>query len=527
MSGSPAAERSAADPERVAEAVARRCDGAPVTLHETHISWVFLAGERAYKLKKPIVLDFLDYGTVARRRALCHEEVRLNARLAAELYLGVSAVAERADRLEISDESDLAAVDYVVEMRRYDEKATLAARVDAGLVSAGQMAPVGEMLARFHAECPPRLEANGLAAVRHEVRQNLSELADACALPVMLARVTALGRFLDAWITAHAGLLEARGRDGCVREVHGDLRAEHVIMSPRLSVVDCVEFDPALRTLDVADDLAFLVMDLTAHGVEPCAAALVAAYRRFGGDCGPDELLWFYAVHRALIRAKVALMRAAQGGMQATDHGLVAVAERCAWRARRAPALVVCGVPGSGKSHVASALHTMTGAPVVSSDVVRKELAGLAADERAPEAAYGAEPNERTYRELGRRAAEVMAVGAGVIVDATFRHRADREAFAGGWQNASGMVYVQCLAPADVLRHRGAARELDPRRISDAGAGVVERERDRFDPLDETSAGRHLLLRTDRDVAEIVGDLLALLDRRLGDEAVSDPARSP
>ncbi len=505
-----------ADPARVREAVVRRSRGAPVAVHETHISWVFVAGDRAFKLKKPVVLDFLDYGTPGRRRAMCHEEVRLNARLAPDVYVGVRSVVDRGDRLEIADDGDPAAIDYVVEMRRYDERATLAALADAGRIAFVQMAAVGERLAAFHAGCPPQRGVLGSQAVRHELHENLSELADACADPAMTARTGALGRLLDAWVTAHAPLLDARGDRGLIREVHGDLRAEHVIVAPGLSIVDCVEFDRGLRTLDVADDLAFLVMDLCGHGAAGAARDLMSVYRQAGGDCGPDELVWFFAVHRALIRAKVALVRARQSGGDRDElERLLAVADRCAWRARGRLALVVCGVPASGKSHLAHALGAMAGCPVISSDVVRKELAGLVAHDPGPETLYTPEAGRRTYREVGRRAGAAVVAGHGVLVDATFRHRADRDAFSEGWADAAPIIFAQCVAPADVLRCRAVARDADLREISDATLEVVERERERFEALSEVAASRHLVLRTDRDTDAIIADLLALLDLRL------------
>jgi uncharacterized protein len=518
-------DRIAADPQRLRDALGSGCPPRPVEVRETHISWVFLVGDRAYKLKKPLVLDFLDYGTPARRRAMCHEELRLNARLAPDLYLAVKAVAARGGAVEITDEEDPAAVDYVVEMCRYDEDATLAALADAGQLAHGQVAAVGARLARFHAACRSREVPRGSLAIREEVHENLSELTGVCADPALTSRIGVLARFLDAFVTIHEAMLDDRARHGLIREGHGDLRAEHVIMAPRLGIVDCVEFDPGLRTLDVADDLAFLVMDLCAHSAEPAARELVAAYRSAGGDCGRDELVWFFAVHRALIRAKVALVRSRQTTAAARDdrevRRPVEVAERCAWRARGAPALVVCGVPASGKSHLADALGAMAGCPVLSSDVVRKELGGLAAHDRGAPSLYTREVSARVYRELGRRAASAMAAGHGVLVDATFRRRADRDAFREGWAGAGPVTFVQCVAPAEVLRLRALAREQDPSRISDAGIDVVRHELGRLEALDEADPSHHLILRTDRSAEAAIADLLALLDLRLMDDAVA------
>lgn len=524
MSATAPLELTAADPQRLRDALQSECPPGHVELRETHISWVFLVGDRAYKLKKPLVLDFLDYGTPARRRAMCHEELRLNARLAPELYLSVKAVVERGGRLEITDETDTAALDYVVEMRRYDERRTLAALADLGQVTPGRMTLVGERLAAFHAACPSLEASQGSQLVRRELDENLTELTAACADAAMTRRIGALGRFLGTFVAAHRATLDDRARRGLIREGHGDLRAEHVITAPRLSVVDCVEFDPGLRTLDIADDLAFLVMDLCAHGAEPAARQLIAAYRSAGGDCGRDELVWFFAVHRALIRAKVALVRGRQATGAGDDselRGLVEVGERCAWRGRGAPAVVVCGVPASGKSHLADALCALAGCPLLSSDVVRKELGGLAPHDRGTPSLYTPEVSARVYRELGRRSA-VLAGGHGVLVDATFRRRADRDAFREGWADAAPVTFVQCVAPAEVLRRRALARERDPVRISDAGIEVVGRELARFEPLDEVDPSHHLVLRTDRTAEAAIADLLALLDLRLvGDAAAA------
>ncbi len=512
-------DRSAAGPGQLREALASGCPPRPVEVRETHISWVFLVGDRAYKLKKPIVLDFLDYGSAARRRAMCHEELRLNARLAPDLYLAVKGVADRDGRLVITDESEPAAIDYVVEMRRYDEHGTLAALADLGQVTAGQMALVGERLAAFHTASASAQVVRGSEVVRRELHENLCELNAVCADGALQARIGALGRFLDAFLSVHGAVFDDRAQRELIREGHGDLRAEHVIMTPRLSIVDCVEFDPDLRTLDVADDVAFLVMDLCAHGAEPAARELIAAYRSAGGDCGRDELVWFFAVHRALIRAKVALVRSRQSMAAAhEDSGvrrLVEVAERCAWRARGAPALVVCGAPASGKSHLADALGAMAGAPVLSSDVVRKELGGLAPHDRGTPSLYTREASARVYRELGRRAATAITASHGVLVDATFRRRADRDAFREGWAGVAPVTFVQCVAPAEILRLRAMAREHDPARISDAGLDVVARELGHFQPLDEVEPAHHVLLRTDREAQAAIADLLALLDLRV------------
>ena len=498
---------------------------ASVEVKETHISWVFLAGERAFKLKKPIVLDFLDYGTPERRRAMCLEEVRLNRRLAIDIYLGVRGVALTGDGVALIDHDDPRAVDYVVEMRRYDETHTLAARLERGELQRGEVVEIGAMLARFHSDArqvaPDR---SPVLAAERRFERNLHELLGDVEQRGEIERVLGLERFAHAFVTAHAQTFAARARRGQIREGHGDLRAEHVLLGDRIQIVDCVEFGPELRELDVADDLAFLVFDLAARGGERFSQALVDAYRKAGGDPGPDSLIAFYAAYRALVRAKVALVRAAQEPAGSSERGqqsarareLIALAERFAWRARTPLVIAVCGVPASGKSHLARALAKLAGLPHLSSDVIRKRLAGIRPTERAPEDTYSPEWNERTYAELGRRASDALGATGGAIVDATFRHRANRRAFMVALGTHRPLLFVECQAPGPVLAQRATHRAHQPDRASDAGLAVVLRERNRWEPLDELPASAHLTVRTDRPVEQITADVLALLDRRLG-----------
>ena len=505
-----------------------------VDVRETLVSWVFLAGDRAYKLKKPLVLPFLDYGTRQRRREMCGEEVRLNRRLAPDLYLGVRSVAASADGLALAAEDDPRAVDYLVEMRRFDEQRTLAAKLERGELKRGEVVALARVLARFHTRAP-RAAAAGVPvlAVERRMTENFHELLAIVEQRAEIEWVLALERFAHAFVVAHAQMLNARARCGCVREVHGDLRAEHVLLDETVQVIDCIEFDRRLREVDLADELAFLVMDLTAIGGERFARMLVRAYRDAGGDPGDDRLIAFYAAYRALVRAKVALLRAAQYPAVSSEHGhesaaardLLAVAERFAWRARLPLVIVVCGVPAAGKTHLAQALAEVSHLPHLSSDLTRKRLARIRPHQRAASAVYTPEFNLLTYAELGRRAARETTACGGAVVDATFRHRADRDAFADGFGDAAPVLFVECRAPARVLAERAAHRDREPRRVSDASLSVVVRESSAWEPLDELPPEAHVTLRSDRPVDAQLEDLRALLDTRIG--PLSTPLSEP
>ncbi len=524
-----AGAESRSDSDRVRAALCRpeayAHHPAKVVVRETHISWVFLAGEFAYKLKKPLVLDFLDYGTPERRRAMCQEEVRLNRRLAPDIYLGVRGVALHEARAELTEADDPRAADFVVEMRRYDERSTLASRLERGELRGDQLDEVAALLARFHRAAPrvPTASAPVLAAERR-FEENLQELLDRVEQRAEIGRVQALERFAHAFITRHAEVLQRRAARGFVREGHGDLRAEHVLIDGEVRIVDCVEFDPFLRQLDVADDLSFLVLDLVMLGTPELGESLVRAYRGAGGDPGDDGLIAFYAAYRALVRAKVELIRGAQLAPAGHAHAhrsalareLIAVAERFAWRARLPLVVVVCGLPASGKSELAGSLAHLSGLPHLSSDITRKQLVGVAPTQRAPADAYGPQWNARTYAELGRRTADTLSTTGGAIVDATFRHAADRRAFAQALDTGVPVVFVECDAPRAVLVERARRRQRDPQRVSDAGVDVVAGETEAWEPLDEVPGAAHLALRTDRPSDNVVADVMSLLDQLLG-----------
>ena len=252
----------------------RTYPGAPATVEvvETHCSWVFLAGDRAYKVKKSVTLGFLDYGTLERRRALCREEVRLNRRLAPRIYLGTLALVRAADRFALVPDRDRrvdddGVLEVAVEMRRFAEADTLAARAAAGTATDGDAERLGHLLAGFHLVARRPRDGHGASrALADAVRTTLDDLDAVHPGAVDGARLIALRRFLVSFLGGWTPALARRAARGLVREGHGDLRAEHVILSDPPQIVDCLEFDPALRIGDVALDLAFLVMDLEALG---------------------------------------------------------------------------------------------------------------------------------------------------------------------------------------------------------------------------------------------------------------------
>jgi hypothetical protein len=502
-------------------------DGFADDVRETHISWVFLKGARAYKVKKPVVLPFLDYGTVERRREMCRAEVTLNRRLAPDVYLGVrSLVPDPGGTLRLGAEDDRGAVEFAVEMRRYAEADTLAARLAAGTAGEAELAAVGERLAAFHRDADPDVRTDGAEAVKRDLDDDFATLRTLTAGTDAGAVVASCERAAAAFLTSHWEELDDRSRSGRVREGHGDLRLEHVLIGREVEVVDCVEFDPGLRRIDVAADLAFLVMELHEAGRGDLADVLVRSYRDAGGDAGSDALIAFFAAYRAEVRAKVALMRAGQlpgGGERsarerAHESSLLALAARLRWAARAPLVVALAGLSASGKTTVAEALAAASGFGHLNSDVVRKRMAGLAPEERAPERVYAGAISRATYAELGRLAAARAAEGA--IVDATFRRRADRDAFRAAIGDRATVLFAECRAPAAVLEARAAARERAGGGVSDAGVEILRRQQRDAEPLDEIDPRDHVLLRSDRPIAAILAELADALDRRAVESVV-------
>ena len=462
----------------------------PVRLVETHISRVLLTGEFAYKLKKPVRLAFLDYSTLERRRRFCEEELRLNRRYAPDLYLGVSAIAgpETAPRVDGTGD----AVEYAVKMRQFDPSDELDALVDAGRVDAGDVATLGARIATFHAAAGRVDPASPFSRPDAVQRVTLANFAELRRLPEMSSRDAAL-RGLERWIAGEFGhlrdLMQSRRDAGRVRECHGDLHCGNVVRwACELTPFDGIEFDPALRYLDVASDLAFLTMDLAVRGRRDLRHATLQAWAETLGDFEALRLLPYFETYRALVRAKVAALRALQhpAASEERTRDCAAVLRYADWACARArgarPALLItCGYSGSGKTRLAHSLAPELHALHLRSDVERKRLAGLGPldDSRSPPdgGIYSAEYTRRTYRRLRDCAADALAGGENVIVDAAFLKRDERErmlALADGL--AAPAAILHCVAPMDVLRERVAGRSRARTDASEAGVATLLRQ---------------------------------------------------
>jgi uncharacterized protein len=491
----------------------------PVVVHETHASWVFLAGEFAYKVKKPVRLAFLDYSTLSLRRAACLEEVRVNQELAPGIYLGVRAILCTSEGVRFAAQDTPGAVEYAVLMRRFDETHTLLGTIQTRSLTHAQIREVARRLADFHLGSPA-LAASGPAQVLDAWSANVEGL-ERVERPGAW-RLEAMRGFGEAFVHTHASEIERRVREGWVRDGHGDLRCEHVLLGPPVRVVDRIEFDPTLRHLDVACDLAFLAMDLEAHGRRWAARELVDAYRHAGGSPGSEQLRSFHCAYWALVRAKVALIAAASRKGRthrrewARAERLWRLAERLCWRARSPVAIVVCGAAASGKSTLAAELARRSQLPVVSSDAIRKRRAGLRATDRAAAEHYTKEFTRATYDQLSRDALAHLDRRGGVIVDATCHTKSERALLFDRLRRGNvTFLVVHCRASLQTALARAAARMQGPERISDATPRIVAEQFRRFQPLNELPAQSVLALDCEQDIDVQAARVTRVVDERI------------
>jgi len=490
----------------------------PVVVHETHASWVFLAGDRAYKVKKPLELGFLDYSTLARRHAACREEVDVNRDLAPDIYLGVLAILSTDAGFRLSEDGAPDAIEYAVEMVRFDEADTLAGLIQAGVLTHAIVAAVARRLADFH-RAAPIVEDLGAERVLAAWRQNIAELR-AIEHPEDWDLDAAAG-FGEAFAASHEHELQRRALSGLVRVGHGDLRCEHVLCFPTVRVVDRIEFDPDLLRVDIARDLAFLAMDLEAQGQGWAARELMESYSGVGLDIGGAELRSFYAAHCAFVRAKVTAIAAEERedeerqSRTADAQAFWDLGERLCWRARGPLAVVVCGPSASGKSTLAAELSRRSGMRVVSSDALRKAAAGLSRTDRGEPDLYSERSTRATYELLGREADSVVRQEGGVIVDATCRSRADRALlFHHLGNDGVKLLVVRCEASIEISLERATRRLRNKGRVSDATPEIAAEQFHTFEPLDELAWEMVLKVNTEHDLHAQIAQVTRAVERR-------------
>jgi uncharacterized protein len=437
---------------------------------ETPSAAVYFAGDRAYKLKKPVNLGFLDFTSVTARAQACAHETELNRRFAPDVYLGVADVRDATGEI----------CDHLVVMRRMPAHRRLSALVRAAAHVDGPLRQVARILAAAHAGAPRSAQisaAGSQDAVLQRWQDNISQTAAAAGLLLADNAFAEIDELVRQFLAGRGLLLEQRINAGRVMDGHGDLLADDIYClddGPR--ILDCLDFDDRLRRLDGLDDAACLVMDLERLGAADLGRRFADWYADFAGDQPPASLLHHYVAYRAFVRAKIACIRASEGAVAAGRDGRqLADLTLQHLRAGVVGLVLIGGLPGTGKSTLAGAIADSLAWTILSSDRIRKELAGIGPDADGRTAfgtgIYTPAWTARTYAELLRRAAELLARGESVILDASWSSAELRSAAAGlARKQHAHLVELRCVASPELARKRLQARPPGP---SDAGPEIA------------------------------------------------------
>ena len=483
------------------------------TVSETHTAVLMLTGGLVLKVKKPVRFPFLDFSTRQLREQACHREVDLNRRLAPDVYLGVT------DMVDPDGEP----WEHAVVMRRMPSDRCMANLVVDGNATVEQIRSTARALAAFHASAARDPDIDAMCtrdSVRRLWDENLAELHDLAGDVIGEERIEQIERRTVEYLDGREALFDERISKRACCDGHGDLQAADIFClddGPR--ILDCIEFDDRYRFGDVISDIAFLAMDLERLGSPELGEAFVDAYEAVTGEALPGSLLHHYVAYRALVRAKVAALRSRQevdGELSASDRvAAAALVDLCLRHLERSEIRVVMigGLPGTGKTTLATGLAERFGATLLRSDVIRKELAGIEPEQPAPadidEGIYGAGHTRATYAELVRRAADAASHGESVVLDASWTRASDRQlAREAAAATHSSLVEICCELDSETAAARLRARTATGSDASDATAAIAAALARREDPWPEAEH-----IRTDERPAVVLDEAAGALER--------------
>jgi aminoglycoside phosphotransferase family enzyme/predicted kinase len=490
---------------------------AAVELIETHISWVFLTDRFAYKLKKPVRFDFLDFSTPDLRRQACEHEVSLNRRLAPGVYLGVVPIVRTmTGRLAVGREG--VPVDWLVKMRRLPADRALDMLIRDGKIAGAEIGQLAKTLSEFYENLPPVTVT--VDSYRRTIEQhtlaNRDELA-AGAHHLDLAKLRRVHAAQLRLLKLAPDLLDDRVRNGRIVEGHGDLRPEHIYFSPSPAIIDCIEFNEEFRTLDVADELAFLSMECDFLGAPGITAPIIERYMEQSSDHPPRPLMEFYRLYRACVRAKVCALRAEQLSGEARARWIDAaskyldLADRYT-RSLGPPVLILMrGLPGTGKSTIAQTISEALGVELLQTDSLRQTMFGPTGDRAGfNQGRYQAENRLRVYGQMHTQADAFLKDGRSVVLDGTYlaaSSRADAAKLAE--RNQAAFLAVHCQCPDEIALQRIESRAAEGKSSSEAHPEFFERQRQAEEP--DPPEIRSLSVETSSGIVEPMKDIFETL----------------
>jgi uncharacterized protein len=496
-----------------------------VGLFQTHVSFLFVTDRFVYKVKKPVDLGFLDFTTLERRQFYCQEELRLNRRLAPEIYLDVVPVRDSSSGVTLCGNGEI--IDYAVKMVRLPQELMMNRLLAEGMVTVAQIRAVADIIARFHltAATGEEIADHGkLAAIRANWQENFRIVAPFVGQTISSPDFCFIRHWVEEFLDHNEHLFQARLDRGYIREGDGDLHSGNICLTDPPIIFDCIEFNVRFRCLDTAADIAFLLMDLEYFGAASLRRQFLEQYVLVTGDDGMRELLPFYKIYRAFIRGEVESIKGAQPELSTMEREETQESARRHFSLARGMIIreklsrtlfITCGLSGSGKSSVALELSRQLDLEYYSSDLVRKQLAGLPATRRCADddhdAIYSQAFTRTTYDRLRDLAKTGLSDGRSVIVDATFRDQRERALFQ---QLASTVgsrfIILYIRSPETVILERLSIREQLQDVISDAGVSVYFRQKKEFVPP-ETAEGVVMVVDTAETLLHTIDALMISL----------------
>ncbi|NEQ45562.1 MAG: AAA family ATPase [Leptolyngbya sp. SIOISBB] len=460
----------------------------PIQLMQTHVSYVLLTGEFAYKVKKPVDFGFLNYATLEKRQHFCEEELRLNQRAAAPLYLETVSIAQQGDRYVLGDAGEI--VEYAVKMQQFPQSTLLSHLFEQGDLTEDLLRQLAEAISDFHlqAETNDYIRNFGTVAnVRQSIDENYEQTAGFIGGPQTQQQFDETKAYTDQFFATQQSLLQQRMDQGMIRACHGDLHLNNICYwQDQLLLFDCIEFNEPFRLVDVMFDIAYIIMDLTVQGRRDLAAVFLSHYVECTGDWEGLSVLPLYVSRQSYVRAKVTSFLLGDPSIdEATKQAASEKAAKyytLAWsyvQPQPGRLLVMSGLSGAGKSTVAKELSRQLGAVYLRSDAVRKHLARVSLQSRGDDSLYTAEMSEKTYTRLAALGGMLANQGYTAILDAKFDRVATRQlAIAQAQQYNLPLTIVNCQAPAAVLAQRVRDRQGD---IADATVAVLANQQ--FEPF--------------------------------------------
>lgn len=480
----------------------------PVQLIQTHVSFVFLAGDYAYKVKKPVNFGFLDFSTLEKRQHFCNEELRMNRRSAPDIYLEVLAIAQTGETYQLGGSGD--PVEYALKMLQFPQEALFTNLFEAGKLDSSKMQELGQVVAEFHSQTVTNdyiLKFGEVAQIRQAFDENYEQTEKYIGGPQTQEQFDQTKAYTDNFFAQEAALFQERIQQQKIRECHGDLHLRNIaLIDDKIVLFDCIEFNEPFRFVDTIYDVAFAVMDIEARGRKDLANAFLNTYIEQTGDWLGLQLLPLYLSRQAYVRAKVISFLLDDPGVPAEEKAkaekTAADYYKLAWeytQPGQGQLFLMSGVSGSGKSTTARILAEKIGAIQLRSDAVRKHLAGIGLNERGGDEIYTPEMSQKTYARLLELGIMLAKRGFPVILDAKYDRVSLREsAIAAAKENGFPLQILHCTAPEAVLRQWLNQRSGD---ISDATADLLSSQLAAAEPFTEAEKEYVKTIDSTQDVA--------------------------